>query len=151
MTVQFRHFFLGFPVFSTTMEHSFSVTITFKWLHHSVSWQTNVKVKRKKNKLWKTIKTFVNLPHLQSVLIFFWFSMAVSSFVFALLKKTSFVLSRNCCANGAFNVTPLIRKCFMFPCVETENTKQLSDEVFVISGIIKLEVSVISRAEGRGW
>ena len=30
MTVQFRHFFLGFPVFSTTMEHSFSVTITFK-------------------------------------------------------------------------------------------------------------------------
>lgn len=53
-------FFLGFPVFSTTMEHSFSVTITFKWLHHSESWQTNVKVKRKKHKLWKTIKKIVN-------------------------------------------------------------------------------------------
>ena len=31
-----------------------------------------------------------------------------------------------------------------------ENNKQLLDEVFVISGIIKVEVSVISRAEGRG-
>ena len=29
--------------------------------------------------------------------------------------------------------------------------KQSLDEVFVISGIIKVEVSVISRAEGRGW
>ena len=29
--------------------------------------------------------------------------------------------------------------------------KQLLDKVFVISGIIKVEVSVISRAEGRGW
>ena len=28
---------------------------------------------------------------------------------------------------------------------------QLFNEVFVISGIIKLEVSVISRAKGRGW
>ena len=31
-----------------------------------------------------------------------------------------------------------------------ENNKQLLDEVFVISGIIKVEVGVISRAEGRG-
>ena len=30
------------------------------------------------------------------------------------------------------------------------NNKQLLDEVLVISGIIKVEVSVISRAEGRG-
>ena len=30
------------------------------------------------------------------------------------------------------------------------NNKQLSDEVFVISGIIKVEVSIISRDEGRG-
>ena len=30
------------------------------------------------------------------------------------------------------------------------NDKQLLDEVFVISGIINVEVSVISRAEGRG-
>ena len=29
--------------------------------------------------------------------------------------------------------------------------KQLLDEAFVISGIIKVKVSVISRAEGRGW
>ena len=29
--------------------------------------------------------------------------------------------------------------------------KQLLDVVFVISGIIKVEVSVISRAEGRGY
>ena len=28
--------------------------------------------------------------------------------------------------------------------------EQLLDEVFVISGIIKFDVSVISRAEGRG-
>lgn len=53
-------FFLGFPVFSTTMEHRFSVTTTFKWVHRSVSWQTNVKVKRKKHKLWKTIKKLLN-------------------------------------------------------------------------------------------
>ena len=32
----------------------------------------------------------------------------------------------------------------------TVDTKQLLDEVFVISGIIKVEVSVVSRAEGRG-
>ena len=57
ITVQFRHFFLGFPVFSTTMEHSFSVTITFKWLHHSVSWQTNVKVKRKNISYEKLLKS----------------------------------------------------------------------------------------------
>ena len=31
-----------------------------------------------------------------------------------------------------------------------KNCKQLLDEVFVISGIIKIEVSIISRAEGRG-
>ena len=30
------------------------------------------------------------------------------------------------------------------------NFKQLLDDVLVISGIIKVEVSVISRAEGRG-
>ena len=30
------------------------------------------------------------------------------------------------------------------------NFKQLLDEVFLISGIIKVEVSVISRTEGRG-
>ena len=30
------------------------------------------------------------------------------------------------------------------------NCKQLLDEAFVISGIIKIEVSIISRAEGRG-
>ena len=30
------------------------------------------------------------------------------------------------------------------------NIKQLLDEVFVISGITEVEVSVISRAEGRG-
>ena len=30
------------------------------------------------------------------------------------------------------------------------NTKQLLDEVLMISGIIKVEVNVISRAEGRG-
>ena len=29
-------------------------------------------------------------------------------------------------------------------------SKQLLDEVFVISGIIEVEVGVISRAEGRG-
>ena len=42
---------------------------------------------------------------------------------------------------------------FCFPSsvvfLELWNTKQLLDEVFVISGIIKVEVSVISRAEGR--
>ena len=27
----------------------------------------------------------------------------------------------------------------------------LLDEVFVISGIIEVQVSVISRADGRGW
>ena len=32
-----------------------------------------------------------------------------------------------------------------------QNYKQLLDEVFVISGIIKIEVSIICRAEGRGW
>ena len=32
-----------------------------------------------------------------------------------------------------------------------QNYKQLLDEVFVISEIIKVEVSVISWAEGRGW
>ena len=31
------------------------------------------------------------------------------------------------------------------------DTKQLLDETFVISGIIKVVVSVTSRAEGRGW
>ena len=30
------------------------------------------------------------------------------------------------------------------------NNKQLLDEGFVISGIIKVELSVISRAKGRG-
>ena len=30
------------------------------------------------------------------------------------------------------------------------NIKQLLDEIFVISGITKVEVSFISRAEGRG-
>ena len=30
------------------------------------------------------------------------------------------------------------------------NYRQLLDEVFEISGIIKIEVSIISRAEGRG-
>ena len=30
------------------------------------------------------------------------------------------------------------------------DVKQLLDSVFVISGIIKIEVSVISRVEGRG-
>ena len=30
------------------------------------------------------------------------------------------------------------------------NYRQLLDEVFVTSGIIKIEVSIISRAEGRG-
>ena len=30
------------------------------------------------------------------------------------------------------------------------NNKQLLDEVFVISGIIEVEVSAISRAKGRG-
>ena len=30
------------------------------------------------------------------------------------------------------------------------NYKQLMNEVFVISGIIKVEVGVISRTEGRG-
>ena len=32
----------------------------------------------------------------------------------------------------------------------TNDNKQLLDEVFVIFGIIKVWVSVISRAEGRG-
>ena len=32
---------------------------------------------------------------------------------------------------------------------DNTNNKQLLDEVFVISGIIKVEVSVISRAEGQ--
>ena len=40
-------------------------------------------------------------------------------------------------------------KGFFLPRVKTA-FKQLLDEVFVISGIIKVEVSVISRAEGRG-
>ena len=33
---------------------------------------------------------------------------------------------------------------------DTDN-KQLLDEAFVISGIIKVEVTIISWAEGRGW
>ena len=33
---------------------------------------------------------------------------------------------------------------------DDNNNKQSFDEVFVISGIIKVEVSVINRAEGRG-
>ena len=33
----------------------------------------------------------------------------------------------------------------------TINNKQILDEVFVISGIIKIEISVISRFKGRVW
>ena len=33
----------------------------------------------------------------------------------------------------------------------TGDYKQMLEEIFVISGIIKVEASVISRVEGRGW
>ena len=35
--------------------------------------------------------------------------------------------------------------------IHFENNKQLLDEVFVISRIIKVSVSVISLAKGQGW
>ena len=37
------------------------------------------------------------------------------------------------------------------PTLSSSYIKQLLHEVFVISAIIKVEVSVISRTEGRGW
>ena len=40
---------------------------------------------------------------------------------------------------------------FVLYWVKLNNDKQSLDEVFVISGKVKVEVSVISLAEGRGW
>ena len=40
--------------------------------------------------------------------------------------------------------------CFLSYFLERTDNKQLLDGVFVICGIIKVEVSVTSRAEGRG-
>ena len=63
--------------------------------------------------------------------------MVGSFIVFKSLLIDCFVSTAYCWSGDGVEIGPLI-------------SKQILDEVFVISGIIKVKISVISRAEGRG-